>query len=100
MRAADEQAGDSSLTKADNVSRCVARDTTQLPASTTLVSLIRVIPVLAALLDLLGPPQGRRVVDLVCGRGRVAREVAKLGATVIGVDLFAALLDKAEPRRR
>ena len=52
-------------------------------------------PVLTALLDLLGPPQGRRVLDLACGHGRVAREVARLGAAVIGVDLSAALLDKA-----
>jgi ubiquinone/menaquinone biosynthesis C-methylase UbiE len=52
-------------------------------------------PVLTVLLDLLGPPQGRRVLDLACGHGRVAREVARLGATVIGVDLSAALLDKA-----
>jgi ubiquinone/menaquinone biosynthesis C-methylase UbiE len=52
-------------------------------------------PVLTALLDLLGPPQDRQVLDLACGHGRVAREVARLGATVIGVDLSAALLDKA-----
>jgi ubiquinone/menaquinone biosynthesis C-methylase UbiE len=52
-------------------------------------------PVLTAVLDLLGPPQDRRVLDLACGHGRVAREVARLGAAVIGVDLSAALLDKA-----
>jgi ubiquinone/menaquinone biosynthesis C-methylase UbiE len=52
-------------------------------------------PVLSALLDLLGPPQDRRVLDLACGHGRVTRELARLGATVTGVDLSAALLDKA-----
>jgi SAM-dependent methyltransferase len=52
-------------------------------------------PVLTALLDLLGPPQGRRVLDLACGHGRVAREVAAHGAAVVGVDLSAALLGKA-----
>lgn len=52
-------------------------------------------PVLVALLELFGPPQGRRVLDLACGHGRVAREVAGLGAAVVGVDLSAALLDKA-----
>ncbi len=52
-------------------------------------------PVLAALLDLLGPAQDRCVLDLACGHGRVAREVAGLGGTVIGVDLSVALLDKA-----
>jgi SAM-dependent methyltransferase len=52
-------------------------------------------PVLAALLDLLGPARGRRVLDLACGHGRVTREVARLGATVVGVDLSGRLLDKA-----
>jgi ubiquinone/menaquinone biosynthesis C-methylase UbiE len=52
-------------------------------------------PVLAALLDLLGSPRGQRVLDLACGHGRVAREVARLGAAVVGVDLSVALLDKA-----
>jgi SAM-dependent methyltransferase len=52
-------------------------------------------PVLTALLELLGPPQGRRILDLACGHGRVARAVSRLGATVIGVDISVALLDKA-----
>ncbi|MET0425566.1 MAG: class I SAM-dependent methyltransferase [Actinoplanes sp.] len=52
-------------------------------------------PVLATLLELLGSPQDRRILDLACGHGRVAREIAALGATVTGVDLSAALLDKA-----
>jgi SAM-dependent methyltransferase len=55
-------------------------------------------PVLTTLLDLHGPLQGRRVLDLACGHGRVAREVARLGATVVGVDLSSALLDKARAR--
>jgi SAM-dependent methyltransferase len=55
-------------------------------------------PVLTALLNLLGPLRGRRVLDLACGHGRVAREVARLGATVVGVDLSSALLDKARAR--
>src|SRR4051812_23094913 len=52
-------------------------------------------PVLAALLDLLGPARGRRGPGLPCGHGRVTREVARLGATVVGVDLSGRLLDKA-----
>jgi SAM-dependent methyltransferase len=53
-------------------------------------------PVLVSLLDLLGSPNGLRVLDIACGHGRVARELARLGATVTGVDLSRALLDKAE----
>jgi ubiquinone/menaquinone biosynthesis C-methylase UbiE len=53
-------------------------------------------PVLMTLLGLLGDAEGRRVLDLACGHGRVAREVARLGATVTGVDLSGALLAKAK----
>jgi ubiquinone/menaquinone biosynthesis C-methylase UbiE len=52
-------------------------------------------PVLIALLDLLGSPGGMRVLDVACGHGRVARELARAGAAVTGVDLSGALLDKA-----
>jgi SAM-dependent methyltransferase len=55
-------------------------------------------PVLVSLLDLLGSPGGRRVLDVACGHGRVTRELARLGATVTGVDLSRALLDKARAR--
>lgn len=53
-------------------------------------------PVVVALLDLLGPPSGLHVLDIACGHGRVTRELARRGATVTGVDLSRALLDKAE----
>jgi SAM-dependent methyltransferase len=53
-------------------------------------------PVVVALLDLLDPPGGLHVLDLACGHGRVTRELARRGATVTGVDLSRALLDKAE----
>jgi ubiquinone/menaquinone biosynthesis C-methylase UbiE len=53
-------------------------------------------PIVVSLLDLLGPPTGLRVLDIACGHGRVTRELARLGATVTGVDLSRALLDKAE----
>jgi SAM-dependent methyltransferase len=52
-------------------------------------------PVVVALLDLLGPPDGSRILDIACGHGRVTRELARLGATVTGVDLSGALLDQA-----
>jgi SAM-dependent methyltransferase len=53
-------------------------------------------PVVVALLDLLGSPTGLRVLDIACGHGRVTRELAHRGATVMGLDLSRALLDKAE----
>jgi 2-polyprenyl-3-methyl-5-hydroxy-6-metoxy-1,4-benzoquinol methylase len=52
-------------------------------------------PGTAALLDLLGDVSGMRVLDLPCGEGRVARELARCGAQVVGVDLSTAMLDRA-----
>ncbi|HKE64597.1 MAG TPA: methyltransferase domain-containing protein [Micromonosporaceae bacterium] len=51
--------------------------------------------VMLELLDLVEPVHGQRVLDLACGHGRVARELARRGATVTGLDLSEALLDKA-----
>ena len=53
-------------------------------------------PVVVALLDLLGPVGGLRVVDVACGHGRVTRELARRGAAVTGVDVSRALLEKAD----
>ena len=53
-------------------------------------------PVMAALLDLLGPVAGERVLDVACGHGRISRALARRGAHVIGVDLSAGLLEHAE----
>jgi SAM-dependent methyltransferase len=53
-------------------------------------------PVLVALLDLLGPAEGHRVLDLACGHGRAARELARHGAIVTAVDISQALLEKAQ----
>ena len=61
-------------------------------------------PVTLALLDLLGPVAGRRVLDVACGHGRTSRELARRGAAVVGVDISAALiarareLEESEPR--
>jgi SAM-dependent methyltransferase len=52
-------------------------------------------PVLLALLELLGPVDGLRVLDVACGQGRVSRELARRGATVTGVDVSRAMLAAA-----
>jgi 2-polyprenyl-3-methyl-5-hydroxy-6-metoxy-1,4-benzoquinol methylase len=51
--------------------------------------------VLDCLFDLLGAVRGLRILDAACGHGRVTRELARRGAQVTGVDLSAALIDKA-----
>jgi SAM-dependent methyltransferase len=48
-----------------------------------------------ALLDLLGDVHGRRMLDLACGQGRVSRELARRGASVVAVDISERLLEKA-----
>lgn len=53
---------------------------------------------------LMGALAGRRICDLACGQGRVARYLADQGAQVVGVDLSAKLLaiarhhEAAQPR--
>jgi ubiquinone/menaquinone biosynthesis C-methylase UbiE len=51
--------------------------------------------VISSLLDLVGDLRGLRVLDLACGQGVVARRLAERGATVVGVDISAAMLDLA-----
>jgi SAM-dependent methyltransferase len=55
-------------------------------------------PPMLALLQLIGDAAGLRLLDLACGHGRLARELARRGARVVGVDLAAALLEKARAR--
>lgn len=57
-------------------------------------------PATAALLDLVGDVSGLRVLDLACGHGRVARELADRGARVVGIDVSRALLEKARAAER
>jgi 2-polyprenyl-3-methyl-5-hydroxy-6-metoxy-1,4-benzoquinol methylase len=57
-------------------------------------------PASAALLDLLGPVAGQRVLDAACGHGRISRELARRGAAVTGVDISAVLLDRARAAER
>jgi len=48
--------------------------------------------VLPSLLGLIDDPQGQMICDLACGQGFVARELARQGASVIGVDVSVSLL--------
>src|SRR5215472_5247697 len=52
-------------------------------------------PATAALLDLAGDVRGLRLLEVACGPGRVARELARRGATLTGLDISAALLAQA-----
>jgi SAM-dependent methyltransferase len=56
-------------------------------------------PPMLALLELIGEVAGLRLLDLACGHGRLARELARRGAQVVGVDLSAALLEKARAQQ-
>jgi 2-polyprenyl-3-methyl-5-hydroxy-6-metoxy-1,4-benzoquinol methylase len=52
-------------------------------------------PVSLTLFDLLGPVAGQRVLDVACGHGRTARELASRGADVVGIDIAGQLIGKA-----
>jgi SAM-dependent methyltransferase len=55
-------------------------------------------PPMVALLRLIGDVSDCRLLDLACGHGRLARELARRGGRVVGVDISAALLEKAYAR--
>ncbi len=48
--------------------------------------------ILPNLLRLLGITKGERVLDLACGQGFFTREIAKLGAKVVGADIAPELI--------
>lgn len=48
-----------------------------------------------ALFALLGDVSGRRICDLACGQGVIARKIAQRNASVVGVDLSTKLLEIA-----
>jgi SAM-dependent methyltransferase len=50
---------------------------------------------LTALLEFLGPLSGLRILDLGCGKGRFASRLRECGASVVGLDLSAAMLASA-----
>ena len=51
-----------------------------------------------ALLRVLGPLTGRQVLDVGCGNGSLARQLARLGAQVTGVDASAPIIVRAQQR--
>lgn len=53
----------------------------------------------AALLPLLGPLQGKRVLDAGAGDGRLAVELVAAGARVVALDASVAMLREASRRR-
>jgi SAM-dependent methyltransferase len=57
-------------------------------------------PVSSCLLELTGAVTGRRVLDVACGHGRVSRELARRGASVLGVDISRAQIGMAEAAER
>jgi SAM-dependent methyltransferase len=50
---------------------------------------------LRAVLGALGPIEGRRVLDLGCGKGRFAAHLTEAGAEVVGLDVSKGMLGKA-----
>ncbi len=51
-----------------------------------------------AVLDLLGPKKGERILDLGCGDGVLTARIAESGAEVLGYDADSGLLDGARAR--
>lgn len=51
-----------------------------------------------AILDRLGVRPGERVLDLGCGTGELTAEIAARGATVVGLDGDAAMIERARAR--
>jgi ubiquinone/menaquinone biosynthesis C-methylase UbiE len=54
----------------------------------------------ASLLRLCGAAHGLDALDLACGHGRLARELARLGSRVVGIDLSDRLLELARRAER
>ena len=53
------------------------------------------VPATRSLLDLVGDVDRLRVLDLACGHGPIAREMARRGAKVVGLDVSPRLLARA-----
>jgi ubiquinone/menaquinone biosynthesis C-methylase UbiE len=51
-----------------------------------------------ALVDLLAPRAGERILDLACGTGDIARTIAESGAKVVGVDASPEMIITARSR--
>ena len=55
-------------------------------------------PWYSLVLEYLGPLQGKRVLEIACGRGGFVRELASRGATVFGADFSASALRIAQEK--
>jgi trans-aconitate methyltransferase len=49
----------------------------------------------AALLDLLAPQPGERILDLGCGTGHLTAQIAAAGASVVGIDSSPTMIEQA-----
>ena len=49
-----------------------------------------------ALISWLKPQEGERILDLGCGTGKLANEIAGFGAVVTGIDASAEMINKAK----
>ena len=49
----------------------------------------------ASLVELLAPKPGERILDLGCGTGHLTAQIADAGATVVGMDHSAEMLEQA-----
>lgn len=56
--------------------------------------------VIPSILRLLGDVKGKRLLDMACGTGVVSRILARMGATVTGVDISAEMLSYASEREQ
>lgn len=46
--------------------------------------------------ELLSPASGEKILDVGCGTGDLAYEISKTGATVVGMDFSAEMIEKAQ----
>lgn len=51
-----------------------------------------------ALVDLLAPQQGERILDLGCGTAQLTSEIAARGAQVVGVDRSSEMIEEARKK--
>ena len=49
-------------------------------------------------IDLLNPQKNERILDLGCGTGDLSNEIAKRGATVVGIDLSEPMIKMAKSK--
>jgi trans-aconitate methyltransferase len=49
-------------------------------------------------IDLLAPRPGERILDIGCGTGSLTSDIAKTGASVLGIDLSEAMIEKSREK--